>query len=371
MDDSTSATAGRPSTSRARRASEAEDRRTDDAARQRGRDQRVRFDDDGGAEGSDAGDAEDIDTHRCPMPSSRPSRSSRRGAAGTGPRRDRRHRDHRGRRMGAKRGGITESEEIDYRMPPAEAAAPRQRRQGPRSRPSRDGEDGACAARGPQPLQDRGEADRHRHRPAREPLRAAARAGHEGRQDRPAQGRPRLRARLDRHQDPGPDPGQEGRRGRGAELTPQDGPPRRHLRRPARCRLAVAGLARQGHLRAGRLDGPGEDAARPRRRHHRLGQVGLGQRDPHLDAAACLAERAPAGPRRPQAGRAQPLRLGPHLLTPGGHERPGRHPTCSRTSSPRWSPATRSWARPAAATSRSSTRSASSRARRRCRTSSA
>ena len=206
----------------------------------------------------------------------------------------------------------------------AEAAAPRRRREGPRPRPPGHGADRAGAARGAQPLQDRGAADRHRHRPAREPLRAPARARHEGRQDRPAQGRPRLRARLDRHPHPRADPRQEGGRRRGPERAPQDGPPRRHLRRPPRRRLAAARLARQGHLRPGRLDGPGEDAARARRRHHRLGQVGLGQRDPHLDAAARLAERAAARPRRPQAGRAQPLRLDPAPADAGRHLAPGR-----------------------------------------------
>ena len=90
-------------------------------------------------------------------------------------------------------------------------------------------------------------------------------------------------------------------------------------------------LARQGHLRPRGLDGPREDAARPRRRHDRLGQVRLRQRDPHLDAAARLAERAPARPRRPQAGRAQPLRLGPAPADARRHQRRGSPPTCSRT----------------------------------------
>ena len=58
--------------------------------------------------------------------------------------------------------------------------------------------------------------------------------GHQGLEDHPAQGRPRLRAGLDRHPHPGADPGQEGGRGRGAEPAPPPGPPRRHLRRAAR-----------------------------------------------------------------------------------------------------------------------------------------
>ena len=89
-------------------------------------------------------------------------------------------------------------------------------------------------------------------------------------------------------------------------------------------RLAAAGMARQGHLRPGRLLRPREDAPRPRRRHDRIRQVGIGQRDPHLDAPARLAERAPPRPRRPQAGRAQPLRLGAAPVDTGRDERPRR-----------------------------------------------
>ena len=60
---------------------------------------------------------------------------------------------------------------------------------------------------------------RRRQRAAREPLRAAARAGDEGRQGRPAQGRPRLRACVDRHPHPRSDPGEEGGGRRGAERS--------------------------------------------------------------------------------------------------------------------------------------------------------
>ena len=54
-------------------------------------------------------------------------------------------------------------------------------------------------------------------RPARHPLRAEARAGHEGREGRRAEGRPLVRARDDRDPHPRADPGQAGRRRRGAE----------------------------------------------------------------------------------------------------------------------------------------------------------
>ena len=58
--------------------------------------------------------------------------------------------------------------------------------------------------------------------------------GHQGLEGRPAQGRPRLRARLDRHPHPRADPRQEGGRRRGPEPAPPPGPPRRHLRRAGR-----------------------------------------------------------------------------------------------------------------------------------------
>ena len=70
-------------------------------------------------------------------------------------------------------------------------------------------------------------------------------------------------------------------------------------------------LAGQGHLRPRRLDRPAEDAPRLDRRHHRLGQVGMRQRDPQLDPAARLAQRGADGAGRPEAGRAQPLRADP------------------------------------------------------------
>ena len=65
--------------------------------------------------------------------------------------------------------------------------------------------------------------------------------------------------------------------------------PRRHLRRPAAGSIPAGRLARQGHLGQRRLDRPAEDAARADRRHHRLGQVGQRQRDPQLDPAPRLA----------------------------------------------------------------------------------
>ena len=175
------------------------------------------------------------------------------------------------------------------------------------------------AGRDAGPLRGRGEDRRRRQRPARLPLRTAPGAGHQGQESHRARQRPRLRAGLDRHPHPRPDPRQTGGRGRGPERPPPHRPPRRHLRRPAGEDLAAGRLARQGHRRQPGLDRPGEDAARARRRHHRLGQVRLRQRDPLLDPDAGLAERGPPGPGRPEAGRAQPLRERAAPADPGGH----------------------------------------------------
>ena len=65
---------------------------------------------------------------------------------------------------------------------------------------------------------------------------------------------------------------------------------------------------------------PGPDAAPADRRHHRLGQVGLHQRDPVLDPAAGDARRRAHDPGRPQAGRAEPLRGDPAPADAGRHE---------------------------------------------------
>ena len=109
-----------------------------------------------------------------------------------------------------RRDGVTESEEVDYQLPPTKALEQGKADPGP---DMRDREATAKrAARVAAPLRGRGAAARHRQRPAREPLRAPARARDQGLQGRPAQGRPRLRARLDRHPHPRADPGQEGGR---------------------------------------------------------------------------------------------------------------------------------------------------------------
>src|SRR6201996_4510234 len=82
--------------------------------------------------------------------------------------------------------------------------------------------------------------------------------------------------------------------------------------------LTAGRLARQGDRRQRGLDRHREDAARPRRRHHRLGQERLRQRDALLDPDVGLAERSAPGAGRPEASRAQPLRERPAPPAAGG-----------------------------------------------------
>ena len=125
------------------------------------------------------------------------------------------------------------------------------------------------------------------------------------------QGRPELRARDDGDPHPRADPGQAGRGRRGAEPLAEARHPRRHLRRPPCDGEPALRLARQGHLRQRDLDRPRAHAAPPHRRHDRLGQVGLHQHDPHLDAPALDAGRGADDPHRPEADRARLLRVDP------------------------------------------------------------
>ena len=118
-------------------------------------------------------------------------------------------------------------------------------------------------------LRRRGDARRPDRRPARDALRAAARARHEGVEGRAAEGRPLLRARDDRDPHPRADPGQAGGRRRGAEPRAETRHARRHLRRPALDGEPALRLARQGHLRQRRLDRPRPHAAPADRRHDR------------------------------------------------------------------------------------------------------
>ena len=188
------------------------------------------------------------------------------------------------------------------------------------SGPTRPGRRGRRAAgRGARALQHRGAGRRDGRRPAHHALRAAARARHQGRQGRAAQGRPRVRARGDRDPHPGADPRQAGRRHRGPERAPPDRPPRRRLPGAAARLVAADGVAGQGRGRQRDRRRPGEDAAPAGRRHDRRGQVRCRQRDAVLDPAARDAARGADGARRPQAGRAHPLRLDPAPADAGDH----------------------------------------------------
>ena len=122
-----------------------------------------------------------------------------------------------------------------------------------------------------------------------------------------------------------PDPRQAGGRRRGAQPGAQDGPPGRRAPGGAPQVVAAHRLAGQGHRRQVDRDRPGQAAPRAGGRHHRLGQVGLRERDAVLDPAAGHAERGAAGAGGSQAGRAQPLRAHPAPAHAGDHQpAPGR-----------------------------------------------
>ena len=204
--------------------------------------------------------------------------------------------------------------------------------------------------------------------PARDALRAAARAGDEGLQGRGPEGRPLLRAGDDGDPHPRADPGQAGRRRRAAEHEPEPRHARRHLRRPAGDLEPALGLARQGHLRPVRLDRPRAHAAHPDRRHDRLGEVGLHQHDPHLGAAALDARGRADDPDRPEADRAQLLRVDPAPADAGGLEPEGGRDRAAqrrrRDGAPLRAPLRRARPQPRRGQPRASARAAS----RRCRT---
>ncbi len=133
--------------------------------------------------------------------------------------------------------------------------------------------------------------------------------------------------------------------------------------------VAADGLAGQGRRGPRDRRRSREDAAPARRRHHRRGQVGLRERDALLDPAARHAARGPDGARRPQAGRAHPLRLDPAPAHAGHHQpAPGR----DRAAEPRprdGAALQPDGASPARARSTTSTRSARAATSRRCRSS--
>ena len=271
--------------------------------------------------------------------------------------------------MGNRRSAVTESDEIDYALPAAKLLQRGKEDHGP------DIKDREAVAKALL------EALRHFGVEAqllgvvsgphvsRYELQLAP--GHEGLEGRAAQRRPRLRARLHRHPHPGADPRQEGGRRRGPQPAPPPGAAGRHLRGPPEGLLAARRLARQGRLRPGRLGRPGADAARAGRRHHRLGQVGLHQRDAVLDPAARLAERGSPGAGRPEAGRAQPLRAAPAPADPGRHQSAAGRQRARQPDRRDGEPLRRHERGTGAQPGRAEPGASQGRARRRCRTSSA
>ncbi len=218
----------------------------------------------------------------------------------------------------ARRGDRRPGLRLEAAGPDARAVALDRRAGAPGHR--RAGAHGREPRRGARPLRGAGEGDRDGCGPAHHALRAAPRAGHEGREGRAAQGRPRVRARRDRHPHPRADPGQAGGRRRGPERAPADRAPGRRLPGAPRGVVAADGVARQGRRRQGDRRGPREDAPPAGGGHDGRGEVGGDQRDAGERAAAGDAARAAPGAGGPQAGGAQPLRVDPAPADPGDHE---------------------------------------------------
>ena len=213
-------------------------------------------------------------------------------------------RRHRGRR--------SRLPHAESRLPQALERRPEGRHEGHRARRR-------TAHRGAQPLQRRGEGDRHGHRSARHALRAAPRARDQDVQGRPVEGRPRVRAGRRAGAHPGADPRQAGGGRRGAEPRAQDGASGRRVPGRAKGLVATVGLARQGHRGQGDRHRPRQAAAHPHRRHHRLGQVGLRERNALERPAALRPQRGAHGAGRPQARGAEPLRGHPAPAHAGRH----------------------------------------------------
>ena len=135
--------------------------------------------------------------------------------------------------QGRYRGSVTDDPDFVWRLPQAERPDPVERR-AVASGHRRPGEDRRQPDRGARPLRRRRHGHRHGRRAAHHPLRAPPGPGDQGRQGRPAQGRPGLRPGRHRHPHPRADPRQAGRRRRGPERPPADRPPRRRLPEPRR-----------------------------------------------------------------------------------------------------------------------------------------
>src|SRR5438128_1883075 len=152
------------------------------------------------------------------------------------------------------------------------------------------------------------------------PARELRGTGEQDGQRRQTEGRPRLRARGDRHPHPRADTRQAGGGRRGSQRPPAHRAPRGRLPGAAAGLLASHRVAGKGRGGKGDRCGPRQDAAPARRWHHRSGQVGRHQLDALERPAARHAARRAARARRPQAGRAQSLRVDPAPADAGDHE---------------------------------------------------
>ena len=159
------------------------------------------------------------------------------------------------------------------------------------------------------------------HGPGRHDVRVRAGAGHAHRQDRQPGERSGDGAGGAGGAHRRADPRQGGGRHRGAEQDARDGLPEGDPRGRVlhRRQQQAAGRPRQGHQgRAGQRE-PGQDAAPAGRRHHRLGQVGRGERHDHQPALQRLARGRPLHHGRPEDARALDLRGHPAPAAAGGH----------------------------------------------------
>ena len=186
--------------------------------------------------------------------------------------------------------------------PPQDPAEEQGHRRQGRSRPGRP-----TAGRGALQLRRRRPPGGHGQRPARDPLRAAARARHQGQPRVGAARRPRVRTGHHRDPDPGADPREASGGSGGAQHLLQHGHAGRYLRHTSGRFEPAHGVAGQGHHR-----GRGGLRSRPHappadRRYHRRRQVRMHQRDSLLDPAEGDSRRRAHDPGRSQAGRAQPL----------------------------------------------------------------
>ena len=231
-------------------------------------------------------------------------------------------------------------------------------RRGPEARHPRAGEDHRAPDRGARPLRHPGPGHRRRRRPAHHPLRAAPRPRREDEQGRAAS-RTTWPTRWPRPTSASSPRSPASRPSASRSPTPTARSSRSATssrRGPKDWSPLTVWLGKDVSGKADRRR-PGQDAAHPRRRHHRRRQVGLHQRDALSSILLqARARRGPAGARRPQAGRAQPLRERPAPAHAGDHVARAAPPTRCRTSSARWSGATGSWRWPARARCPSSTR---------------